>query len=144
MELIQNNAIRAFLEELSLDPTAVFLTTTTVVSLAFCFLSIYLFISLHNHKKLTNERYEYLTGQLHTITNASVNIGHRVKDIEHNMNHAINKQIDFESRYPELKAFDKAESLLKKGASAEDLIAEGLNRPEAELFSKLHKAKKVV
>lgn len=137
--------INAFAQSvLSLDPTTAFMVTTTLVSTTFAMTTLYLLWSYSNFKDDTNSELEKLRKQLYAMTSAAHNMGTRVQSVEKNMHSAINRQIDLESKYPELRAFERVDDLLDNGATTADLIAEGMNRPEAELFEKLHKAKKVV
>jgi hypothetical protein len=91
----------------------------------------------------TNKELTMMREQLYLTTSSTIAMANRVTKVEKSIHSILNKQIDIDNRYPDSQTFNKANELLKFGATSQDLIDDGLNRPEADLLTKLHKSKKI-
>jgi hypothetical protein len=96
---------------------------------------------LKKHQTKTKTELTIMREQLYLTNSAMIAMVDRVSKLEENIHTIMNKQIDIETRYPEVRTFSVANDLVKAGATTEDLISEGLNRPEAELFKKLQQSR---
>lgn len=72
------------------------------------------------------------------VADATNHVGGRMERFESEVHNIHVRQEALTQRVPELAALAKAEKLVRKGASADDLVSKGLGRAEAELLTQLH------
>ena len=116
-----------------------FLLSLTVLTITFCIVSVYLYNQVFAMRAQYAKDMRTIKEHLNSMTNASIGVGSRLVSLEESLHETNTKQEAMENRYPELAAFSKAEKMIKRGASSDDLVNEGMNRPEAELMSFVHK-----
>jgi hypothetical protein len=141
------DVINTFISNLA--PYLAWLETSLNLPLTFTVFSLLLIFSVliplnskfKKYKTETENDLATLKGQLYVTSSSMLAMAERIKKVELKTHSMINKQVDIESRYPEVRTFSKANELIMGGATVEDLISDGLNRPEADLFTKLNKNK---
>lgn len=102
--------------------------------------------AVHAQKKLQQHQRQYealinvLRNEIQALTSSSIGMGHRLMDVENQLNITAEKQQEMANRDPGVLAYNQAARLMEMGADVDDLVKNcGIGRPEAELMALLHK-----
>lgn len=102
--------------------------------------------SVHARRKLQQHQRQYealinvLRNEIQALTSSSIGMGHRLMDVEKQLNITTEKQQELVNRDPGVLAYNQAARLMEMGADVDDLVKNcGIGRPEAELMALLHK-----
>ncbi len=102
--------------------------------------------SIHARRQLQQHQRQYealinvLRNEIQALTSSSIGMGHRLMDVEKQLNITTEKQQELVNRDPGVLAYNQAARLMEMGADVDDLVKNcGIGRPEAELMALLHK-----
>ncbi|BBB25196.1 DUF2802 domain-containing protein [Amphritea japonica] len=102
--------------------------------------------SINARRKLQQHQRQYealinvLRNEIQALTSSSIGMGHRLMDVEKQLNITTEKQQELVNRDPGVLAYNQAARLMEMGADVDDLVKNcGIGRPEAELMALLHK-----
>ena len=101
-------------------------------------------IRAHKQSQQHQRQYEALVNvlrnEIQALTSSSIGMGHRLMDVENQLNITTEKQQEMANRDPGVLAYNQAARLMEMGADVDDLVKNcGIGRPEAELMALLHK-----
>lgn len=95
---------------------------------------------LQQHQRQYEALINVLRNEIQAMTSSSIGMGHRLMDIESQLNITVEKQQELANRDPGVLAYNQAARLMEMGADVDDLVRNcGIGRPEAELMALLHK-----
>ncbi|MDO6564023.1 DUF2802 domain-containing protein [Amphritea sp. 1_MG-2023] len=95
---------------------------------------------LQQHQRQYEALINVLRNEIQALTSSSIGMGHRLMDVENQLNITAEKQQELASRDPGVLAYNQAARLMEMGADVDDLVKNcGIGRPEAELMALLHK-----
>ena len=81
-----------------------------------------------------------LRGDLGVLCSGAVGVSERVARIEQKLNRLSERQEQMEASTPETQPYDQAVEFARKGASAEELVAQcGITKGEADLVVMMHR-----
>ncbi|MBU2964795.1 DUF2802 domain-containing protein [Amphritea sp. 2_MG-2023] len=102
--------------------------------------------TIHAQRQLQQHQRQYealinvLRNEIQALTSSSIGMGHRLMDVENQLNITAEKQQELANRDPGVLAYNQAARLMEMGADVDDLVKNcGIGRPEAELMALLHK-----
>lgn len=102
--------------------------------------SIYARRKLQQHQRQYEALINVLRNEIQALTSSSIGMGHRLMDVEKQLNITTEKQQELANRDPGVLAYNQAARLMEMGADVDDLVKNcGIGRPEAELMALLHK-----
>lgn len=95
---------------------------------------------LQQHQRQYEALINVLRNEIQALTSSSIGMGHRLMDVENQLNITAEKQQELANRDPGVLAYNQAARLMEMGADVDDLVKNcGIGRPEAELMALLHK-----
>lgn len=116
------------------------LTVVAIVALIAAGYCIHVRRQLRQNQRQYEALINVLRNEIQALTSSSIGMGHRLMDVENQLNITTEKQQELANRDPGVLAYNQAARLMEMGADVDDLVKNcGIGRPEAELMALLHK-----
>lgn len=116
------------------------LTVVAVIAVTAAGYCIHVRRKLQQHQRQYEALINVLRNEIQALTSSSIGMGHRLMDVENQLNITAEKQQELVNRDPGVLAYNQAARLMEMGADVDDLVKNcGIGRPEAELMALLHK-----